>query len=129
MPTSSSTNPRPIYLHLFKIRLPIPGVVSILHRISGALLFLFGIPLLLYAVQSSLVPHHFASAKVLFSQAWVKLIVIGLIWAYLYHLAAGIRYLLLDIHYGTDLVAARRSSWIVLVVSLSLTLILAIRLW
>ena len=46
--------PRPVYLDLVRIRLPLPGIVSILHRITGAVLFLFGIPLLLCALAASL---------------------------------------------------------------------------
>ena len=54
---------------------------------------------------------------------------LGFAWAYLHHFCAGIRYLLLDLHRGVDLPAARRSSVIVLVVSLALTLIVGVRLW
>ena len=46
--------PRPVYLNLFAIRLPLPAFVSILHRATGALLFLVGIPLLLWVVQRAL---------------------------------------------------------------------------
>ena len=46
--------PRPIYLNLLAIRQPIPAIVSILHRVSGALLFLVGLPLGLWSLQASL---------------------------------------------------------------------------
>ena len=58
-----------------------------------------------------------------------KLALIGFAWAYLHHFCAGIRYLLLDLHQGIDLEPARRSSAVVLVVSLALTLIVGVRLW
>ncbi len=58
-----------------------------------------------------------------------KLVLIGLLWAYLHHFCAGIRYLLLDIHRGIDLAPARRSSAVVLVISVALTLVLGARLW
>jgi succinate dehydrogenase / fumarate reductase cytochrome b subunit len=58
-----------------------------------------------------------------------KLVLIGLLWAYLHHFFAGIRYLLLDLHVGDDLAPARQSSAAVLGVSLALTLIIAVRLW
>jgi len=121
---------RPVYLDSPRIRLPLPGIVSILHRISGAGLVLVGIPLLLYAVSRSIAsPEAYASMKASFAHPLAKIVMLGLLWAYLHHFCAGIRYLLLDIHRGIELAPARRSSAIVLVVSLALTLILGARLW
>ncbi len=121
---------RPVYLNLVAIRLPLPGFASILHRISGALLFLVGIPLLLCGVAASLAsPESFASLKATLANPVAKLVLLGLAWAYLHHFCMGIRYLLLDIDVGVDLPAARRSSVIVFVVSLALTLFVAWRLW
>jgi len=121
---------RPVYLDLPRIRLPLPGIVSILHRASGAWLVVFGIPLLLYAVSRSLASAEaYAAMKASFSHPVAKLFLIALLWAYLHHFCAGIRYLLLDIHRGIELAPARRSSAVVLVVSLALTLILGARLW
>jgi succinate dehydrogenase / fumarate reductase cytochrome b subunit len=122
--------PRPVYLNLARIRLPLPGLVSILHRVSGAALFVFAIPLVLFAVQTSLESADgFANLKSMFSHPLCKLFLIGLLWAYLHHFFAGIRYLLLDLHVGDDLKPARQSSVAVLGVSLALTLIIAVRLW
>ena len=121
---------RPVYLDLPRIRLPLPGIISILHRLSGALLFFAGIPLLLYGVAGSLAsPEAYAEMKAGFAHPVAKLVLIGMIWAYLHHFCAGVRYLLLDIHRGIELEPARRSSAVVLVVSLALTLILGVRLW
>lgn len=121
---------RPVYLNLPKIRLPLPGIVSILHRISGALLFLFGIPLLLLGVAYSLAsPESFAQLKDAIAHPVAKLLLLGFAWSYLHHFCAGIRYLLLDIERGIELPAARRSSVIVLVVSVALTLVVGVRLW
>ena len=125
-----AAKPRPVYLNLVAIRLPLPGIVSFLHRVSGAALFLFGIPLALLALQASLASAEtFAALKGAFANPLAKLVAIGLGWAYLHHFCAGIRFLLLDAHIGDELPAARRSSTIVLVVSLALTLIVAVRLW
>ena len=122
-------SPRPKYLNLMQIRLPVPGLVSILHRVSGAALFLF-IPFLLVLFEASLQsPQSFARFKLLVSYWAVKLIVIGLAWAYLHHLCAGIRHLALDLHYGTELPAARATSWAVLAVSIALTLVFAVLIW
>jgi succinate dehydrogenase / fumarate reductase cytochrome b subunit len=121
---------RPVYLDLPRIRLPLPGIVSILHRVSGALLFLAGIPLLLAGVAASLgSAEAFAELKAGLAHPAAKLVLVGFVWAYLHHLCAGIRYLLLDLHKGIDLPAARRSSAVVLVVSVALTLIIGARLW
>jgi succinate dehydrogenase cytochrome b subunit len=120
---------RPKYLNLMQIRLPLPGLVSILHRVSGAALFLF-IPFLLVLFEASLQsPQSFARFKLLLSYWAVKLIVLGLVWAYLHHLCAGIRHLALDLHYGTDLPVARAASWAVLAISLGLTLVVTVMIW
>jgi len=121
---------RPVYLDLPRIRLPLPGIVSILHRVSGALLFLAGIPVLLAGVAASLAsPESFAELKAGFAHPLAKLVIVGFVWAYLHHFCAGIRYLLLDLHQGIELAPARRSSTVVLVVSIALTLIIGARLW
>jgi succinate dehydrogenase / fumarate reductase, cytochrome b subunit len=121
---------RPVYLDLVRIRLPLPGIVSILHRISGLALFLFGIPLLLAVVSASLTsPDSWAELRSAASHPLAKLVMLGFAWAYLHHFCAGIRFLLLDLQQGIELAPARRSSVIVLVVSLTLTLIVGMRLW
>ncbi len=121
---------RPVYLDLPRIRLPLPGIVSILHRVSGALLFLAGIPLLLAGVAASLAsPESFGTLKSALAQPLAKLVLVGFVWAYVHHLCAGIRYLLLDLNRGIELPAARRSSAVVMTVSIVLTLIVGVRLW
>ena len=121
--------PRPKYLNLMQIRLPVPGVISIMHRVSGAALFLL-IPLLLYLLQTSLESQQgFASLKSAFAGPLAKLVLIGLLWAFLHHFCAGIRYLALDLDIGTDLAAARASSWAVIVVSVALTLACGVLIW
>ena len=124
------TKRRPVYLNLVRIRLPLPGIVSILHRISGAALFLFAIPVVLFVMQMSVGSEDgFSSLRSMLANPLCKLILIGLLWAYLHHFFAGIRYLLLDLHVGDDLAPARQSSVAVLGASLVLTLIIAVRLW
>ena len=122
--------PRPVYLDLFAIRQPLPAIVSILHRISGALMFVVGIPLLLWFVQRSLAsPAAFAAAMAPFSTPFGKLVLLVLAWCYLYHLLAGLRHLAIDLHIGIALAPARRSAALVLVLSVLLALIVAVRLW
>lgn len=121
---------RPVYLDLPRIRLPLPGIVSFLHRVSGALLFLFGIPLLLAGVGASLAsPESYASLRDALAHPLAKLVLIGFVWAYVHHFCAGIRHLLLDLHIGVDLAPARRSTAVVALLSVALTLIIGVRLW
>ncbi len=121
---------RPKNLDIFSIRLPLPGKVSILHRISGAGLFLL-LPLLLWLFQASVTSaESFALFKTVAAHPFVKLILAGLIWAFLHHFCAGIRFLLLDFHVGVELAAARQSAALVLGVSLVLTVVLwGVLLW
>jgi len=120
---------RPKYLDLFAIKLPVPGLVSILHRISGLGLFLF-LPFLLALFQSSLTsPDSYVRYRAAFASPLVKLILIGLLWAFLHHLLAGLRFLALDLHYGTDLPTARATSWLVLVTAGVLTVSFGVWLW
>lgn len=115
---------RPKNLDLTTIRLPLPGKVSILHRVSGAGLFLC-FPLLLWLFGASLnSPESFASFKAVFATLPAKVVIAGLIWAFVHHFCAGIRFLLLDLHIGIEKEAARKSAGIVLAVSIPLTLVL-----
>jgi succinate dehydrogenase / fumarate reductase cytochrome b subunit len=120
---------RPKHLNLFQIRLPVPGFVSILHRVSGAGLFLM-LPFLLYLLQMSLQsPDSYVLYRHLLSNPLVKLLLLGLLWAFLHHFCAGLRFLVLDLHMGTALARARASSWIVLAASLFLTVVFGAWLW
>jgi succinate dehydrogenase / fumarate reductase cytochrome b subunit len=121
MPDAALKKKRPLWYNLSLLNLPLPGVVSILHRISGALLFLFA-AWLLYLLDSSLAsPERFEETKRALSHPFAKLVLLGLLWAFMHHLCAGIRYLFLDIHKGIDLPAARMTSVVVLVAGVALT--------
>jgi succinate dehydrogenase / fumarate reductase cytochrome b subunit len=118
---------RPKNLDLTTIRLPLPGILSILHRVSGATLFLL-LPVLLWLFESSITQHTaYAAIQGITDNLLVKLILLGLVWFYMHHFCAGIRYLLLDLHKGIDLESARLSSKIVFAVSIALTLIIGAR--
>lgn len=120
---------RPKHLDLAKIRLPVPGIVSILHRISGVALFL-SLPLLIYLFSGTLSSAEtFESYRAVVGHPLMKLILIGFLWAYLHHFCAGIRFLFLDIHKGLELETARATAKTVLAVSLTLTVILGVVLW
>lgn len=127
--TPASARSRPKHLDLTQIKLPIPGIVSIMHRISGAGLFLL-LPFLLYLLHASLAsPETHAVFLGVVAHPLVKLLLLGLLWAFLHHFCAGIRYLALDLHIGTDLPSARASSFAVIGASLLLTLVFGVWLW
>ena len=129
MTTVPTGKKRPKFLALTEIRLPLPGFVSILHRVSGAGLFLM-LPLLLCLFADSLgTAEQFARFKATVGHPFAKLILLGLLWAYLHHFCAGIRFLALDLHKGLDLPTARKTAGAVLLVSLLLTLIIGVKLW
>jgi succinate dehydrogenase / fumarate reductase cytochrome b subunit len=117
---------KPVYRNiglaqLIKYRLPWAGKVSILHRISGAALFLL-LPFILYLFDQSLASElSFMQFQAFTDHFLVKLICLGLIWSFLHHFCAGIRYLLLDLEIGVEKIAANQSAIIVLIVSLALT--------
>ena len=121
---------RPKNLDLPTIRLPLPGILSILHRVSGAAIFLL-LPVLLWLFQGSLPSSDtFAEVRHVVGHPLARIFLLGLIWFYMHHFCAGIRYLLLDLHKGIDLEAARLSSKIVFAVSIALTLIIGAKvLW
>ena len=112
---------RPKHLALHLIKLPLPGFVSILHRISGLLLFI-ALPLLLLMLQYSLRSiETYTQLLAVLAHPLAKLMLLGLLWAFLHHFCAGLRYLAIDLDYGVKLAQARASSKMVLAVSLVLT--------
>jgi len=114
---------------LSNYRMAPSAIVSILHRISGASLFLM-LPFLLYLLQESLRSEisfaHFAGVV---DNAFVKLILLGLAWAYLHHFIAGVRHLFMDNHIALDKVASQKTARWVLVVSLALTALVGLKLF
>lgn len=124
-----SAKPRPVFLEIPNIRLPIPGIVSILHRISGVILFI-ALPVLLYLLSGTLSQQEdFESYRAFVSHPLVKLGLIGLLWAYLHHCLAGIRFLLLDAHKGLELNTARNTAKLVFIAALVLTVVIGALLW
>lgn len=121
---------RPKYLDLLKIRQPLPAVISILHRISGALLFFPGIPLVLYSLDMALgSPESYAQFQSFLNNPLVKIGLILSLWFFVHHFCAGIRYLALDLHYGVKLEQARLSSKVVVGAGIILTLLIGAVIW
>lgn len=120
---------RPVFLDLLAIRLPLPGIVSILHRISGVLLFIASL-YLLYLLASSF------GGETDFEQLQADLespLHSVLLWSVLsllaYHFVAGVRHILMDLHIGESLRAGRVGSVLVLVFSLALSVLCGVWMW
>lgn len=114
---------------LSNYRMPLASIVSILHRISGFMMFAL-LPFVLYLLQQSLLSEMtFAYLQGIASQPIVKLIILALVWGYMHHFSAGVRHLFMDLHFGLDKLSARKSAAVVLAISLSLTALVALKLF
>ena len=115
---------RPKHLNLLVIKLPIPGIVSILHRASGAYL-IWALPLLVWALAIAVNSSSgYEKIITIFDHQLIKLLLLGVIWSCMHHLCAGIRFLLIEMLVGIELQTTRMLTYVVLVVSLILTAIL-----
>jgi len=128
--------PRPEYRNigigqiLSAYRLPLAGRVSIGHRVSGALLFIF-LPFLLFLLDQSLTSEiSFEVFKAFLSNIIVKLVVLVLAWAFLFHFCAGVRHLFMDFSHGlTTKENGKKTSLVVVTVSSILTIAFAAKLF
>lgn len=119
---------RPKNLNLFTISFPIPAIVSILHRISGVALFVL-LPLALYLWSYSLTREGFETLQSWFSLFWVRALVWLIAMPLCFHLVAGIRHLLMDLHLGQSKAGGRCTAWATFVIAAILVLMLGVRLW
>lgn len=119
---------RPKNLNLFTIHFPIPAIVSILHRITGVFLFLL-IPFILWTLDYSLTEQGFESLKLWFSSGFVKVIFWLILVPFCYHVVAGIRHLLCDIHMGETLKTGRLTAFLTFIISAILLILAGIWLW
>jgi len=118
-------------------RLPVAGWVSILHRVSGALMFLL-LPFIIWLFDTSVSSEYsYARFTALFGAGaggvmpgwFYKLIALALIWAYLHHIVAGVRHLWMDLTHAVTKEFGRSSAVVTLVVSLALTAVLGAKLF
>jgi succinate dehydrogenase / fumarate reductase cytochrome b subunit len=110
-------------------RLPAAGISSILHRISGALMFL-ALPPLLWLLDLSLTSElSYQRLSNVFSGWFVKLVLLGLTWALLHHLLSGVRHLLLDMHIGLDRRYVQRDAWVGMAIALLLTVVAGLKIF
>ncbi len=109
---------RPKYLNLFKIHLPVTGMVSLAHRASGVALFL-SIPFSVWLLERSLASEQsYAEALALLQQPFAKLLTFVVLWALAHHFFAGIRFLLIDVDIGVEKSASRTGAWLVIMAEL-----------
>ena len=115
---------------ILRYRMPPPAIVSILHRVSGVLLFLVGMPFILYLFQNSLTSELSFEVYRGAVSSWIgKLVLLALIWAFIHHLLAGIRFLLLDLHIAGEREEGANTARVVLWASVLLTLVCALLLF
>ncbi|PHV04715.1 succinate dehydrogenase, cytochrome b556 subunit [Janthinobacterium sp. BJB412] len=114
---------------LSNYRLPLAGKVSILHRVSGFMMFAL-LPVVLYLLELSLRSEiSFAYFQGIASHPLCKLVILALVWAYMQHFCAGVRHLFMDLHFGLDKDSARKSAAGVLVISVVATVLVALKLF
>jgi succinate dehydrogenase / fumarate reductase cytochrome b subunit len=119
---------RPKNLNLLTIHFPIPAIVSILHRISGFILF-FLVPVVLLGLDYSLTGPGFESIQQWLGSIYVKIIFWLLFIPFCFHLVAGIRHLLSDVHIGESLAMGRITSVLTFIISALLIVLAGIWLW
>ncbi len=120
----TTTTRRPVHLNLFKIKLPIGGIMSIIHRATGVYMIL-ALPYLIYLLNLSLSgPGGYDRAVGALHSVIGVVFVFLLMWSLAHHLLAGIRYLLIDVDVGVEKRPARQSALAVTVAGPILALIL-----
>jgi len=131
---SSPSRPRPEFrnIHVSQIvsyRLPPAGIVSILHRISGVVMFLL-LPFVIWMFDTSISSEaSFDAFTAVFHSGWVKLVTLGLIWAYLHHFIAGVRHLYMDATHSVSKEFGKSSAIVTLALGVVLTLALGSKLF
>jgi succinate dehydrogenase / fumarate reductase, cytochrome b subunit len=137
--TEMAKKPRPefrninAFTDLRTYRLPVAGIVSILHRVSGALMFVL-LPFIIWMFDTSVSSEFsFARFKAAFnigaSGVFLKLVALALIWAYLHHAIAGLRHLWMDVNHAVTKEFGRSSAIVTLAVSIGLTVVLGAKLF
>ncbi|KTD18171.1 succinate dehydrogenase, cytochrome b556 subunit [Legionella jordanis] len=120
---------RPINLDLRTMKFPPMAIASILHRVSGVVLFLL-MPVMLYFLAMSIQsPESFANLQNRLANPSYKLVLWAFSAAFIYHLLAGIRHMIMDMGFGEDLRPGRQSAILVIILAIILTLLLGIWIW
>jgi succinate dehydrogenase / fumarate reductase cytochrome b subunit len=120
---------KPINLDLMTMRFPVMAIVSILHRLSGVLLFLL-MPVILYFLSLSLADENsFFQLQALFEQPFIKILLWLFTSALVYHLLAGFRHLIMDLGLGEELITARRTATFIIIAALILAIAVGVWIW
>ena len=120
---------RPVYLNLFKIRLPVGGILSILHRATGALLVLL-LPFALYILDRSLQdPAAFAEISARATSLEGRIVLLIAVWAFAQHFMSGMRHLLLDVGIGDSKSTARLNAWLAFAAVGAIVVLTGVCLW
>lgn len=114
---------------LINYRQPFSAIVSIMHRVSGFLMFAL-LPFILYLLQESIRSEiSFAHFQGIASHPFAKLVILALVWGYMHHFCAGVRHLVMDTHVGLDKDSARKSAIAVLVITWAVVILVALKLF
>lgn len=120
---------RPVYLSLTDPAWPVTAIASIVHRITGVLLFV-GLAYLLWLLNLALAsPAGFAEAQATLAMPLPKLALIGILGLLIYHLVAGVKHMIMDFHIGDTFEAASRAAYVVFAISIALTAMVGVWLW
>jgi succinate dehydrogenase / fumarate reductase cytochrome b subunit len=136
---SKTTKQRPGTMRLvdaLQYRLPVAGLVSILHRASGAMMF-FLLPFIIWLFDLSTASEaSYSQLSAAFSEGvgffpgwFLKLVVLALIWAYLHHFIAGLRHIWMDATHSVTKAFGQQSAVFTLALSVFLTLALGFRVF
>jgi len=117
---------RPVFLNLWRIKFPVTAIISILHRISGVIIFL-GLPFLLYTLHRSLLSQdHFDQLLLTLNRLDIKLLLWIIASAFCWHFLSGVRHLLMDIGWGEKWPAARTHAFFTLGLSVIVVILLGV---
>jgi succinate dehydrogenase / fumarate reductase, cytochrome b subunit len=120
---------RPVNLDLMKMRFPIMAIVSVLHRLSGVVIFL-AIPLLLYVLHASVISHtSYVQLLLLLKSTAMRCVMTLVLTAAIYHLLAGIRHMVMDCGCFEEQASARITAWLTIVVAVIAMAYVGVWLW
>lgn len=131
----AKTRTRPVFrnigfVDLVHYRLPLPGIASIVHRVTGIALFvclLFLLAMLQMSLKSEAGFDAFRS--IVWANPFAKVVLIGLLFALVFHLVAGLRHLVQDTTLWMELPSGRASAFAAFAISIALTALVVWRLW
>ncbi|NRA83738.1 MAG: succinate dehydrogenase cytochrome b556 subunit [Gammaproteobacteria bacterium] len=120
---------RPVNLDLQTISFPLTAIASILHRVSGVIMFFATGILMWFLAESLSSPLGFANVQQLMGSFLAKFVFWGILTALAYHLIVGIRHIIMDMGYGEDFDTATQSAQITMVISVILSILAGVWVW